>query len=263
MIGTSYGNYDSLAMTQSRYQTSVQSRKSGGNDSFGTKVSNQGQYISVLPNREWATWETCPEVDKIPSKYALKEGGAISWRWDVPGIEYRFFHAAESTDENPVLVARGVDQYGKLFEEKINVRQLNPYNINKLELYALNDATNTWTDDPYAGLNGGEKENRGLYERFDFIAGAEKKRMFCNRLRLNEEASRWTKDIDFILSYTGNPARPDRTGNGFKLDTDAFADFAKASEKNLELYSSAARERLIYGMAQKCSEELSDMLWKK
>ena len=261
MIGISYGNYDSRTSAQSRYQTAGRSQKSSGNDSFGTKVSNQEHYISVLPGRNWPTWATCPEVDKIPSKYELKDGKAITWRWAEPGVEYRFFHAAESTDENPVLVARGVDEHGKLFEEKIDVRQIDPYNINVLELTALNDAANTSLSNPYELYAG--YEYKGIQERFDFITGAQRKIADCNRLHLPEEASHWTENIDFILSFTGAAIRPDRVGNNFQLDADSLSNFAKENQRNLELYSSAARERLIYGMARKCSEELSDMLWKK
>ena len=258
MIGISYGNYNSMTAGQTRYQTADRSKKSSGEVSFGTKVSNQEHYISAPRDGSWAT---CPEVDKIPSKYELKDGKAITWRWAEPGIEYRFFHAAESTEENPVLVARGVDKHGKLFEEKIDVRKIDPYNINILELAALNDAANISLSDPYAGFEGyGYRE---LNERFDFIAGAQEKRMCCNRLRLSEEASRWTKDIDFILSFTGASARPDRVGNNFKLDAESLSHFARENERNLERYSSAAKERLIYSMAKKCSEELSDMLWEK
>lgn len=264
MIGISYGNYNSRTSEQPRYQTAGRSQKSSGNDSFGTKLINGEYYIHVARDENVCKFYTTSEVDKIPSKYELKDGKAFAWCWQEHGVEYRFFHAAESTDENPVLVARGVDEQGKLFEEKIDVRQIDPYNMTYLELNALSycmPGEHRTISNPYE-LYAGYKY-KGIQERFDFITGAQRTIADCNRLHLPEEASHWTKDMDFILSFTGNPTKPDRIGNNFQLDADSLSNFAKENERNLELYSSAARERMIYGMAQKCSEELSDMLWKK
>ena len=260
MIGISYGNYNSMIAGQTRYQTAGRSKKSSGEVSFGTKVSDQEHYISAPRDGSWAT---CPEVDKIPSKYELKDGGAITWNWHQPGIEYRFFHAAESTEENPVLVARGVDEHGKLFEEKIDVRRIDPYNTTSLEMEALSyfkPEGNRFCN-PYSLYEG--YEFKGMQERFDFIAGARQRIVDCTRLRFSEEAADWKEDIDLILSFTGASARPDRVGNNFKLDAESLSHFARENERNLERYSSAAKERLIYSMAKKCSEELSDMLWEK
>ena len=257
MISMSYGNYNSRTSAQSRYQTAGRSQKSSGNDSFGTKVSNQEHYIRAPRDGSWAT---CPEVDKIPSKYELKDGKAITWCWRAPGIEYRFFHAAESTDENPVLVARGVDEHGKLFEEKIDVKQINPYNTTHLEIDALScfkPGHYKTIMTPYGS------DGLGIQERFDFITDYQKDIRACNRLRLTKEAAWLQEEVDFLLSFTMGGTGLEKTGSAYTVDTNSLADFTKENERNLELYSSAARERLIYGMAQKCSEELSDMLWKK
>ncbi len=260
MIGISYGNYNSMTAGQTKYQAANREKRSSGKDSFGTKVSNQEHYIRAPRDGSWAT---CPEVDKIPSKYALKDGEAITWNWQERGVEYRLFHAAESTDENPVVVARGVDEQGKLFEEKIDVRQIDPYNTTCIELQALRyfKPEGHWLYNPYELYEG--YEFQGIHERFDFIAGARKRIVDCNKVHLSKEAANWKEDIDLVLSFTGAPARPDKTGNDFQLDTDSLSHFVRENERNLELYSSAAKERLIYGMAKKCSEELSDMLWKK
>ena len=45
-------------------------------------------------------------------------------------------------------------------------------------------------------------------------------------------------------------------------NSDILNDFTEETKRNLELYSSAVRERMISGMARKCSEELFDMLKK-
>ena len=102
MVGISYGSYSSAA-GQLQYQAANSSKKSSRNGTYGTNVSHEERYIKTVSR---GNFETCAEVDKIPCKYALKDEKAIGWHWKAPGIEYRFFHAAESTEENPVLVLR-------------------------------------------------------------------------------------------------------------------------------------------------------------
>ena len=136
MIGISYGNY-AMTAGQTKYQTANKSKKSNENDGFGAKLINGQYYIKVKRNEKNCDFPTFEEVDKIPAKYAVKEDGLLAMCWRNPGAEYRLYQAAESTDENPVVIARGVDEHGKLFEEKIDVRQINPYNTNHLELDAL------------------------------------------------------------------------------------------------------------------------------
>lgn len=256
MIGTSFGNYP-LITGQPKYPTANRGKKSSGNDGFETKVPNEECYTKTISKGKF---ETCAEVGKISGKYkyALREDKAICRIWQVPGIEYRFFHAVESTEENPVLVARGVDEHGKPFEEKIDVRRIDPYNTTALEIEALR----RFEPGEYLYIPYGEA-NLGLQERFDFITSARQKIADCNRLRLSGESTILEKNIDFILSFTGNSARVNHNGNTFKLESDSLRDFAEETKRNLELYSSAVRERMISGMTKKCSEELSDMLWKK
>ncbi len=259
MIGLLNRNY-SMAARQPKYQTANSNKKRSGSDVLGTNVSNEEHYIRVVRDKNIRNYPTFAEVDKIPAKYALKDGKEIGRHWQHPGIEYRFFHAAESTEENPVLVARGVDEHGKLFEEKIDVKQIDPHNTTVLELKALSyfrpgehysiDAYNLYGKEP------------GINERFDYVARTQERLASCNRLHLSEEAAWNKKDLDFVLGFTENHTGADRIGTYFKLDSDSLMDFAEENKRNLELYSEAARERLISGMARKCSEELFDMLKK-
>ncbi len=217
MVAISYGNY-SLTAGQRKYQTANSNKKYSGKNGFGTKVSNENRNIKTVWNGKF---ETCAEVDKIPCKYELKDEKAFAWCWKSPGIEYRFFHAAESTEENPIVVARG------------------DYSISTYNLYG---------------------KEPGINERFDYVARTQERLASCNRLHLSEEAAWNKKDLDFVLGFTENHTGADQIGTCFKLDSDILKGFTEENKRNLELYSSAVRERMISGMARKCSEELFDML---
>ena len=254
MVAISYGNY-SLTAGQRKYQTANSNKKYSGKNGFGTKVSNENRNIKTVWNGKF---ETCAEVDKIPCKYELKDEKAFAWCWKSPGIEYRFFHAAESTEENPVLVARCVDEHGKLFEEKIDVKQIDPYNTTPLEI----DALAYFKPGEYHTISTSSlygKEDVGINERFDFVAMIRERLASCSRLHLSKEAAWHEKDLDFVLGFTENRTRADRIGNHIELGPDIFSDFAEENKRKLELYSEAARERMISGMARKCSESRS---WK-
>lgn len=135
-------------------------------------------YINVKPNGDFSTFD---EVDKIPGKYALKDGSALSLNWWF-GTEYRYFEAAESTEDNPVLIARGVNEDGKIFEQKINLKQIDPYNATWIEINALG---NYYKPDGYTTMSipyGGK--DLGAHEKFDFITGYRKYVSACRKSHL-------------------------------------------------------------------------------
>ncbi len=249
MMDISWENYF-VTTGRSKYRTGNRSEKDGTDNIFSEKLSGEEHYIKAVPDGNWAT---CAEVDEIPSKYPLKSEKAIIWAWHAPGTEYRLFHAAESTEENPVLVARGVDESGKLFEERIDVRQIDPYNTSLLELKALE----RFMPGEFKNISciaADQMGIKGVRTKFDYITATRKMIEAYRQAHFNDTAKSLEDEMDFVCRYTGSSDRPDR---------EASADFAESDKKNLELYSRAVRERMAAGMSRRCSEELSDMLWKK
>lgn len=85
------------------------------------------------------------------------------------GLSYYLKYAEESTDEEPVVLAKGVDENGEEFEQKIHIKDVNPRNGTIIEMRALE----AYIDAPKAGRlsslpNG--CENVGLHERQDFLS---------------------------------------------------------------------------------------------
>lgn len=256
MINVTYGN-TSLTAAQTQYQSAGRSKKSSGNSDFGTQLRNGEYYINVPRNEDVCDWPTFPEVDKIPSKYALKDGKMLGKWWRNPGAEYRFFHAAESTDENPVLVARGVDEDGKFFEEKIDIRQIDLYNATPLEIDALSQVNHLMLCTPSI------TDDWRLLERADFMTEYQKDLRARRRLNLKQEAAWMQEDLDFMLGITSTGTKSSQIGSAYTVDAGELADLSRENERNLELYSIAARERMASVLARQCSDELSDWLWEK
>lgn len=53
------------------------------------------------------------------------------------GLSFYIEYAKESTQDNPVVIAKGVDENGKDFEQKITIKNINPSNATVVEMQAL------------------------------------------------------------------------------------------------------------------------------
>ena len=97
------------------------------------------------------------------------------------GLSFYIKYAEESTEDNPVVIARGVDENGKEFEEKININDINLRNASYVEMSALEayynvDKGNTLSSFPQ------ETGCMGLNDRCDVISSFEKVIQDMNKL---------------------------------------------------------------------------------
>ena len=70
--------------------------------------------------------------------------GELGFGADILGRQYELNYAEDSTDENPIVIAKGNDEYGRQFEERIYINDIDPNHASYLEMAAL--ATHTKTD---------------------------------------------------------------------------------------------------------------------
>lgn len=228
------------------------SRKCSSEDTFRTRMTDsKADFCGTYVGKD-ITWA---EMTKsIPARYAVKEDGLLSAHHGVSKCGYHLYHAAESTEERPVVVARGVDENGIYFEEKIDVKQIDPYNTSTLELEALQHfmpGEYKTMSVPYNCMQGQEK---GLRERFNYAAGAQSLIRSWNSLGYAGQAAQWNEELSFLLGYTENTAGPEEV---------LFEGISEEYKRNMELYAGAVKERLAASMAKKCSEAVSDMFWGK
>ena len=95
------------------------------------------------------------------------------------GLSYCLKYADDSTDENPVVLAKGVDENGKEFEQRIYINDVNPSNATVVEMRALEAHYKVEKQGGFTSLPL-EAGNMGLNDRRDFIAMF-KKSMKCMR----------------------------------------------------------------------------------
>lgn len=106
------------------------------------------------------------------------------------GLSFYIKYAEESTRENPTVIAKGVDEHGKEFEQTIYINDINPRSATVVEMHALeaylgvdkSGGLSSLPHDPFRG-------NMGLYDRADFID------MFQNSVRdMNAQGERKLAD---------------------------------------------------------------------
>ncbi len=117
------------------------------------------------------------ENTKIPTSAGsilYRKEGAIYSGGNGTGLSFYLEYAAESTEENPVIIARGVDENRNEFKQVISVNDINPRNATLVELQAF--ASHYKLGKKIMGLSSLPMEirNIGLTDRVDLYRAFEK-----------------------------------------------------------------------------------------
>ena len=115
------------------------------------------------------------------------------------GLSYCLKYADDSTDENPVVLAKGVDENGKEFEQRIYINDVNPSSATVVEMRALEAHYKVEKQGGFTSLPL-EAGNMGLNDRRDFIAMFKKSIEDLNKLGRFDLSLLWTKSMDTYLN---------------------------------------------------------------
>ena len=117
------------------------------------------------------------------------------------GLSYCLKYADDSTDENPVVLAKGVDENGKEFEQRIYINDVNPSNATVVEMRALEAHYKVEKQGGFTSLPL-EAGNMGLNDRRDFISMLKKCIEDLNILGRFDLSLLWKKSMDAYLDLT-------------------------------------------------------------
>ncbi len=77
-------------------------------------------------------WQGTPKVYNIfTDEDMLWTGG------NGTGLSYYFKYAEDSTEDDPTIIAKGVDENGNEFEKTIHINEINPKSATVVEMRAL------------------------------------------------------------------------------------------------------------------------------
>ena len=137
---------------------------------FGKQQNNSKTYVAE--NEEFSQRSV---------KVYLKTDDMLFSGGNGTGLSFYIKYAEESTEDNPVVIAKGVDENGKEFEEKININDIDLRNASYVEMSALEASYDV---DRGNGLSSFPEEtgHMGLNERCDLISSFEKVIRDMNKL---------------------------------------------------------------------------------
>lgn len=125
----------------------------------------------------------------LPNENTVYSGGQSN------GLSYRIDYAENSTEENPIMIATGVDENGNRFQQELVINNIDPRNATIVEFRALeaylNGGKMASVGGPTSLLNmgnHGENQQTGLNTRQDFLARmVDKYQFYSNSPYLNHQ----------------------------------------------------------------------------
>lgn len=99
----------------------------------------------------------------IPDEDTLYSGG------NGTGLSFYLKYAENSTEDDPTVIAKGVDENGDEFEQTIHINKINPRCATYVEMHALEAHLGVEKNGGLTSLPMGETGNMGLHDRMDFM----------------------------------------------------------------------------------------------
>ena len=115
------------------------------------------------------------------------------------GLSFYLKYAEDSTEENPRILAKDVDENGEEFEQIIDVNKVNPGNATLPEMRALEAYSGAPKRLGFSSLPMGT-ENVGLNQRQDFIGAFKKNVADMNTLGKYDVAQEYNKLMMFYMN---------------------------------------------------------------
>lgn len=129
---------------------------------YGTKRTQQN-----IGRKDFA--EQVNNVAGTPKVYNIFTDEDMLWTGgNGTGLSYYLKYAEDSTEDDPTIIAKGVDENGNEFEKTIHINQINPKSATVVEMRALEAHTGIKKLGGFTSLPL-ETGAMGLNDRMDFM----------------------------------------------------------------------------------------------
>ncbi|MDE7272241.1 MAG: hypothetical protein K2N95_04140 [Lachnospiraceae bacterium] len=163
------------------YRKARQARKSGTETAFAESLNN----TAAAPQ----SYTVYMKTDDM-----LYSGG------NGTGLSFYIKYAENTTDEDPTVVAKGVDENGKKFEQTIHINDINPQHASVVEMHALESYLNV---DKNGGLSSLPMDTgmMGLHDRADFMGLFEKQIRDMTLLKQQRTAAYYRQSMQAFWAF--------------------------------------------------------------
>lgn len=118
------------------------------------------------------------------------------------GLSFYIKYAESSTKEDPTVVAKGVDENGKEFEQTIHINDINPRCATVVEMHALEAYLGVDKDGGLTSLpKDPSRGNMGLHDRADFIGMFQKSIRDMNTLGQKKTAAYYRYSMQMYWDF--------------------------------------------------------------
>lgn len=122
------------------------------------------------------------------------------------GLSYYLKYADSSTDEDPTVIAKGVDENGNEFEQTIHINDIDPRNATIVEMHALEEYTGAEKRYGFTSLPL-STGNMGLYERRNFINMFEDSINNLTLLKAKKAAAYYKQSVQVYLDFMNHGSK--------------------------------------------------------
>lgn len=135
-------------------------------DTVVTKSVKLPDRPAELPEKSSKKQQT-GNIPKTYTVYMMDEDTLYSGG-NGTGLSFYIKWAEDTTEDDPVMVAKGVDENGEEFEQRIHINDINPNNATLVEMRALEAYTGVEKNGGLSSLPMGTGD-MGLYDRRNFM----------------------------------------------------------------------------------------------
>ena len=104
---------------------------------IGSGVQSVSELFGKRQNNSKTSVNGNEAFPQTSMKVYLKTDDMLFSGGNGTGLSFYIKYAEESTDDNPVVIAKGIDENGKEFEEKININDIDLRNASYVEMSAF------------------------------------------------------------------------------------------------------------------------------
>lgn len=139
-------------------------------------------------------------IKKEQHKVYLKSDDMLYSGGNGSGLSFYIKYAQNSSKDNPMVIAKGVDENGKEFEQTIKINDINPSSSSIVEMRALEAYLNV---DKGGGISSLPKESGflGLNDRSDFLGMFENVIRDMNILGRHDLAMIYLKNLQIYSDF--------------------------------------------------------------
>lgn len=149
---------------------------------------------SIMAGQTGTMTNNAPKIVYMKTDDMLYSGG------NGTGLSFYLKYAQDSTEEDPIVVAKGIDERGQEFEQRIHVKDVDPRWATIVEMRALEAYTGVEKNYGFSSLPLSQS-CLGLNERRNFIDAFQKDISDLTLLRQNSSAEYYKYSMQTYLDF--------------------------------------------------------------